>query len=600
MSGPPGKIVTFYSYKGGTGRSMALANVAWILASNGLRVLAIDWDLEAPGLHRYLHPFLDDPELASSSGIVDYLADVTVAARHAATAARTEPGSTTGGEPWWRAWTNLRRYSHSIDWEFPGVGTIDLVPAGRQGMGYAERVSSFSWTDFYEKLGGGVLLEALKRELRRDYDYVLIDSRTGVSDTAGICTVQMPDDLVVCFTLNQQSTKGAAAVADSAWTQRLKPTGEPGLRIWPVPTRIEHAEKEKLEAAMAAAYTTFQRYLMHLPRAARTRYWERVQVLYQPFFAYEEILAPFVEDRSRSSGTMVASMEALAAAISDTVDLRLQPVSARRRFEVMARYARPSKSRSTGHREVFVSFAPGDAEQVTQVTDRLKQAGFTTRSEADFRLGAPRLEESDRLLASSLAMLHFAGHGKPAASSLDPLEFELLRRKPVIPVLIGDTGSKPELPAILRMYVAADLRGSQFTEGLSRLVRTLEQIARTQPGEVDPDDPEKGQWGDSVAPGRELSAVVTEIANDWYSIDLQVREVPSTVVIPALKGEVVFHLHPSFPEATQRVPVVDGRAAIRVFGWGAFTVGAEADGGQTRLELDLAADPSFPAPFRAR
>ena len=48
----PGKILTFYSYKGGTARPMALANVAWLLASNGYRVLAIDWDFEAPGLHR--------------------------------------------------------------------------------------------------------------------------------------------------------------------------------------------------------------------------------------------------------------------------------------------------------------------------------------------------------------------------------------------------------------------------------------------------------------------------------------------------------------------------------------------------------------------
>jgi MinD-like ATPase involved in chromosome partitioning or flagellar assembly len=39
------RIITFYSYKGGTGRSMALANIAWILASAGKRVLAIDWDL---------------------------------------------------------------------------------------------------------------------------------------------------------------------------------------------------------------------------------------------------------------------------------------------------------------------------------------------------------------------------------------------------------------------------------------------------------------------------------------------------------------------------------------------------------------------------
>lgn len=53
-----GSVITFYSYKGGTGRTMALANVAWILAANGHRVLAVDWDLEAPGLHRFFHPFL--------------------------------------------------------------------------------------------------------------------------------------------------------------------------------------------------------------------------------------------------------------------------------------------------------------------------------------------------------------------------------------------------------------------------------------------------------------------------------------------------------------------------------------------------------------
>jgi cellulose biosynthesis protein BcsQ len=30
-----GRIVTFYSYKGGTGRTMLLSNTAWILASTG-------------------------------------------------------------------------------------------------------------------------------------------------------------------------------------------------------------------------------------------------------------------------------------------------------------------------------------------------------------------------------------------------------------------------------------------------------------------------------------------------------------------------------------------------------------------------------------
>ena len=34
-------IVTFYSYKGGVGRSMAMANIAVLLAQRGLRVLAV-------------------------------------------------------------------------------------------------------------------------------------------------------------------------------------------------------------------------------------------------------------------------------------------------------------------------------------------------------------------------------------------------------------------------------------------------------------------------------------------------------------------------------------------------------------------------------
>jgi MinD-like ATPase involved in chromosome partitioning or flagellar assembly len=46
-------IVTFYSYKGGVGRSMALANVAAWFRLQGLQVVMIDWDLEAPGLESF-------------------------------------------------------------------------------------------------------------------------------------------------------------------------------------------------------------------------------------------------------------------------------------------------------------------------------------------------------------------------------------------------------------------------------------------------------------------------------------------------------------------------------------------------------------------
>ena len=64
-------IVTFYSYKGGVGRSMALANLAVIAARDySLNVVVVDRDLEAPGLHRYFGvPDKDVRDGASTTSI---------------------------------------------------------------------------------------------------------------------------------------------------------------------------------------------------------------------------------------------------------------------------------------------------------------------------------------------------------------------------------------------------------------------------------------------------------------------------------------------------------------------------------------------------
>ena len=51
-------ITTFYSFKGGVGRTMALVNIAVALALHGRRVLVVDFDIEAPELDTFdaLHP----------------------------------------------------------------------------------------------------------------------------------------------------------------------------------------------------------------------------------------------------------------------------------------------------------------------------------------------------------------------------------------------------------------------------------------------------------------------------------------------------------------------------------------------------------------
>ena len=123
-----GKIVTFYSYKGGTGRTMALANVAWILASNGKRVLVVDWDLESPGLHRFFHPFLDAARSAATPGVIDLISEYAWDATEAGGPARRLASGTTP--------RSSRTPSRSTG-AFPGGGTLDFVSAGRQNRDYS-------------------------------------------------------------------------------------------------------------------------------------------------------------------------------------------------------------------------------------------------------------------------------------------------------------------------------------------------------------------------------------------------------------------------------------------------------------------------------
>jgi len=303
---PQGRIITFYSYKGGTGRSMVLANVAWILASNGQRVLTVDWDLEAPGLHRYFYPFLTDKDLAFSNGVINFVQDYKLKAM-----TPPQPKEKVADD-WYVSQANILRYASALKWDFPSGGRLDFVPAGRQDPSYSDLVNSFDWQEFYERLGGGKFLDAAKQHMRGNYDYVLIDSRTGVSDTSGICTLQLPDDLVICYTLNNQSIRGASTVAAMAAAARRE-----GLRVLPVAMRVEPNEQDKLESRRQFANECFSPF----PGAAHLRelgldadsYRARIQVPYIPYYAYEEVLATFGITVPPTSGTLLESVERITA-----------------------------------------------------------------------------------------------------------------------------------------------------------------------------------------------------------------------------------------------------------------------------------------------
>ena len=373
MKSRQGEIITFYSYKGGTGRSLAVANIAWILASNNLRVLTIDWDLEAPGLHRYFKPFLIDPELASTPGLIDYLWELS----KATLSTSSSDDFSDSRRP------NLSENAVRLDWEFDGDGYVDLLPAGQQDESYARRVTSFDWENFYTRLGGGHLLDHARDRLYEDYDYVLIDSRTGVSDTSGICTVQMPDSLVACFTLNNQSITGVSAILKSVISQRAGRS----LRIMPLATRIELAEKNKLDAARRRAQTMFSGYVDD------RKYWESMEVLYFPYYAYEEILACFGDttDGSRSSNTLLASMERVTQKVTGRPDLAVPDIPETIRLKVLEQYAYEPSVEASGRRELSMQ-TERRKEQLVEEAD----AWFASDMHPDFLLSDRSLKNLKR------------------------------------------------------------------------------------------------------------------------------------------------------------------------------------------------------------
>ncbi|MFE3933781.1 KGGVGR-motif variant AAA ATPase, partial [Streptomyces goshikiensis] len=362
-SGRDGRIVTFYSYKGGTGRTMALANTAWILAANGKRVLAVDWDLEAPGLHRFFHPFLDPSTLGATTGVIDLISEYAWAATSPARRA----------DDWHKDYARIQPHAVSLTpetlgWEFPDGGTLDFVSAGRQNREYSATVSTFDWDNFYDRLGGGLFFDALRADMKRNYDYVLIDSRTGLSDIADICTVHLPDVLVDCFTLSDQSIDGAAAVA----RQIDERFGDRGIKIYPVPMRIDEGEKEKADAGRALARIKFDRFPSGLVGDELTSYWGAVEIPYRPYYAYEETLATF-GDEAGLTNSLLSAFERLTAVVTEGGTTSMPAIREEVRLRIRDAFTR---RRPALPADLFLSYVAENRMWADWIESVLTRAGF--------------------------------------------------------------------------------------------------------------------------------------------------------------------------------------------------------------------------------
>lgn len=268
------RIITFYSYKGGVGRTMALVNAAYLLAREGHRVLMVDFDLEAPGMTNF---FAESIRSQKSKGLRDSI-DLLLEAKQTlaeADSSQNPPEITTSLEDFVIKVELPQEWRQTIPYL---NGRLDLLPARIDSVtpvadqpdpnDYLKRLDDLDLAGIFSQGGPrhrfgdhlrqyflrarfnapGDPLFVIREEVRSSYDVVLIDSRTGLNEIAGLCVGPLCDGLVVCCGLNRQNIAGSQYFLEKiGLLERTK--GKPYIVVaGPVPVWQKRETRERISA----------------------------------------------------------------------------------------------------------------------------------------------------------------------------------------------------------------------------------------------------------------------------------------------------------------------------------------------------------------
>jgi cellulose biosynthesis protein BcsQ len=189
-------VVSFYSFKGGVGRTTTLGILARLLAYPGRHVAILDLDLEAPGLGRFF-------DIETERGLLDLLAEY-----HATGSVDVE---------------TLRACRRTLD---VGEGRITVYPVGAMSSSYIERLASL---DFTPQVQGAnpveMALRAVLKALRADHDdleYILLDARAGLHDLGGLSLHALSHVDVIIGRAGRATLDGFSLVLQALARRRMK------------------------------------------------------------------------------------------------------------------------------------------------------------------------------------------------------------------------------------------------------------------------------------------------------------------------------------------------------------------------------------------
>lgn len=211
------ETVAFYSYKGGVGRTLLVANTAQFLALSGRRVVALDLDLEAPGLHHKL----GNPDVKILRGAVDELL-----------------GALEGEHN-----RSLRETAIEVLLPSESDGSLFLIPAGAApSPTYWAALERLNQALRAHRRNGGLPEAVLELQARVaeefDADFLLIDSRTGITELGGLATSLLADRVVCLTSTSPESVEGIRVVAEALRAAPRLASQKP-LRLDFLVTRVE-------------------------------------------------------------------------------------------------------------------------------------------------------------------------------------------------------------------------------------------------------------------------------------------------------------------------------------------------------------------------
>ena len=349
-------VVTFYSFKGGAGRSMALINIAIEMAMSGNRVLVVDFDLEAPGIETFNLP---RPK-TETPGLVDYVQSYLTN--------RKAP--------------DVASYLYKSAVQLSSSGELWIMPAGLQDAHYSVRLNSIDWRSLYAKEDGYFLFEDLKLQWQAyiDPDYVLIDSRTGYTDVGGICTRQLPDAVVCLFFPTEQNLQGLQKVVTRIRNENKSQRDE-DIRLLFVNSNVPDLDDE--DQILKNRLGSFKDQLEYDDLAATIHHYNNLALLNQTVFTLER-------PRSRLAGEYRSLLEKIR---------RLNPEDREGALDLLEHFRKP-RQQQIPHRQ---------KRNVGEVEDRLQKIYEIHKDDseilvrlAEFRRRQGRLEETDVLLGQAI------------------------------------------------------------------------------------------------------------------------------------------------------------------------------------------------------